>query len=49
MGQLYWQSAIDRDYFTLLGMTVITALMVILGNLLADVLYGVADPRVRYD
>jgi len=49
MGQLYWQSATDRDYFTLLGMTVITALIVILGNLLADVLYGVADPRVRYD
>ena len=49
MGQLFWQSATDRDYFTLLGMTVITAVLVILGNLLADVLYGVADPRVRYD
>jgi len=49
MGQLFWQSATDRDYFTLLGMTVITALLVILGNLLADVLYGVVDPRVRYD
>jgi len=49
MGQLFWQSAADRDYFTLLGMTVITAVLVILGNLLADVLYGIADPRVRYD
>ena len=49
MGQLFWQSATDRDYFTLLGMTVMTAVLVILGNLLADVLYGVADPRVRYD
>jgi peptide/nickel transport system permease protein len=49
MGQLFWQSATDRDYFTLLGMTVFTALLVILGNLLADVLYGVVDPRVRYD
>lgn len=49
MGQLFWQSAIDRDYFTLLGMTVLTACLVILGNLLADVLYGVVDPRVRYD
>ena len=49
MGQLFWQSAIDRDYSTLLGMTVLTAAMVILGNLLADVLYGVVDPRVRYD
>lgn len=49
MGQLFWQSATDRDYFTLLGMTVITAVLVIFGNLLADVLYGVVDPRVRYD
>ncbi|HEV2260921.1 MAG TPA: ABC transporter permease [Candidatus Rubrimentiphilum sp.] len=49
MGQLFWQSATDRDYFTLLGMTVITAVLVILGNLAADVFYGVVDPRVRYD
>lgn len=49
MGQLFWQSATDRDYFTLLGMTVITAMLVIVGNLAADVLYGVVDPRVRYD
>jgi peptide/nickel transport system permease protein len=49
MGQLFWQSAVNRDYFTLLGMTVITALLVVLGNLLSDVLYGVVDPRVRYD
>ncbi|MDQ2872613.1 MAG: ABC transporter permease [Candidatus Eremiobacteraeota bacterium] len=49
MGQLFWQSAVDRDYGTLLGMTVITASLVIAGNLIADILYGVVDPRVRYD
>jgi peptide/nickel transport system permease protein len=49
LGQLFWQSATDRDYATLLGMTVISAVLVILGNLLSDVLYGVVDPRVRYD
>src|SRR5579884_687866 len=49
MGQLFWQSAINRDYATLLGMTVISAVLVVLGNLMADVLYGVFDPRVRYD
>jgi len=49
MGQLYWQSAVDRDYSTLLGMTVLTAVLVIIGNLAADVAYGVVDPRVRYD
>ena len=47
MGQLFWQSAVDRDYSTLLGMTVITAILVIAGNLLADVLYAVVDPRVQ--
>lgn len=49
MGQLFWQSAVNRDYATLLGMTVITGVLVIIGNLLADVLYGVVDPRVRYE
>lgn len=49
MGQLFWQSAVNRDYATLLGMTVFSAVLVVAGNLLADVLYGVVDPRVRYD
>jgi peptide/nickel transport system permease protein len=49
MGQLFWQAAIDRDLNTIVGMTTLTAFMVIIGNLLADVLYGVVDPRVRYD
>ncbi len=49
MGQLFWKSAVDRDYATLLGMTVLTAILVVLGNLIADVLYGIVDPRVRYD
>jgi len=49
MGQLFWESAVDRDYATLLGMTVIAGVLVILGNLAADVLYGFADPRIRYD
>ena len=49
MGQLFWSSAVNRDYATLLGMTVFTAVLVILGNLLSDVLYGIVDPRVRYD
>ncbi len=49
MGQLFWESAVDRDYSTLLGMTVIAGALVVLGNLAADVLYGVVDPRIRYD
>jgi peptide/nickel transport system permease protein len=49
MGQLFWQAATDRDFAILLGMTMITGTLVVLGNLAADVLYGVVDPRVRYD
>jgi peptide/nickel transport system permease protein len=49
MGQLFWKSAINRDFATILGMTVLTGVLVVLGNLLSDVLYGVVDPRVRYD
>lgn len=49
MGQLFWQSAVNRDYATLLGMTVITAVLVVIGNLCADILYGIVDPRVRYE
>lgn len=49
MGQLFWQAALNRDYATLLGMTVITGVLVVAGNLLADILYGVVDPRVRYE
>jgi peptide/nickel transport system permease protein len=48
MGQLFWQSAVNRDYATLLGMTVISAFLVIVGNLFADIMYAVVDPRVRY-
>lgn len=49
MGQLFWQSAVNRDYATLLGMTMMTALLVVLGNLAADVGYALVDPRIRYD
>ncbi|MFO8061254.1 MAG: ABC transporter permease [Bacillota bacterium] len=49
MGRLYWGSVIKRDYPVLMGILVITALLVIAFNLLADFLYAVLDPRIRYD
>jgi peptide/nickel transport system permease protein len=48
MGLLFYQSASYQDYPTLLGITVIVALATVVGSLLADVLYAVLDPRVRY-
>jgi peptide/nickel transport system permease protein len=48
MGLLYWNSALSQDYPVMLGVTMIVGLATIGGNLIADVLYAVADPRVRY-
>jgi peptide/nickel transport system permease protein len=44
---LYFESIRARDYPLVMGLTVATAIITLLASLLADVLYGVADPRVR--
>lgn len=49
IGQLYLQAVLARDYPTVMGLTVVTAIVTLLANLLADVLYAVADPRVRLE
>ena len=36
-----------RDYPLLMGFTMFIALLTVFSNLIADLLYGVADPRVR--
>jgi len=46
-GKVYYDSIQVRDYPLLLGFTMVLALLTLLGNLIADVLYGVADPRIR--
>ncbi|MGH7921698.1 MAG: ABC transporter permease [Candidatus Dormibacteraceae bacterium] len=47
MGLLFWNAANQRDYPVLLGIIVIVGLLTVLGNLLADLLYGWADPRIK--
>jgi len=47
MGQLFYQSAMARDYPVILGILVIGAILTLLGNLIADLAYGLADPRTR--
>ena len=49
LGQFTVDSALIRDYPTLMGLSVIIALSVLFANLLADVAYALADPRIRYD
>jgi peptide/nickel transport system permease protein len=48
MGLAFYQAAVNVDYQTLLGFTVIGTVATIIGNLLADIGYAVLDPRVRY-
>jgi len=48
MGRLGVNAAFSRDYPILLGVTLISSFLVMLGNLIADVLYAVVDPRIRY-
>lgn len=47
MGSTLWLAAQARDVPLVLGVTLVGALAVVLGNLLADLLYAVVDPRVR--
>jgi peptide/nickel transport system permease protein len=49
MGRLFWDAARGRDYPVLLAVVMVNAVLIILCNLLADVLYGLLDPRVKYD
>jgi peptide/nickel transport system permease protein len=49
LGRLFYDAASSRDYPTLMAVTVIGSFLVLMGNLVADLLYGVVDPRVRYD
>ena len=48
MGLLAVNSAFREDIPTLLGVTFVVTIATIVGNLLADILYAVVDPRIRY-
>jgi peptide/nickel transport system permease protein len=46
MGRLFLDSISYRDYPVVMGILMFTAVMVLFGSLIADLLYGVADPRI---
>ncbi|AVM09159.1 diguanylate cyclase [Bacillus velezensis] len=48
LGKLFIDSAFSRDYPVIMAMTVISAVLVVIGNLVADILYAVVDPRIEY-
>lgn len=47
MGRLFLDSISYRDYPVVMGVLMFSATMVLLGSLLADILYAAADPRIR--
>ncbi len=48
MGQLFYQSVMSRDYPVIMGILVIGAVLTLFGNLIADISYSMADPRIKY-
>ena len=48
IGQLAWQAIQVLDIPVIMGTVLITALFIVLGNLLADLVYPLVDPRLRY-
>lgn len=49
LGSFFILSLTSRDYPVLMAMLLMSAVTVITFNLIADVLYGVLDPRIRYN
>lgn len=48
MGRLFYDAIMARDYPVIMGVLVITAFLTLLGNMIADILYAIADPRIRH-
>ena len=49
MGRLFIRSAERSDYDLLMGIILINALLILIFNLGADIMYAILDPRVRYE
>lgn len=48
MGQLFYTGVMSRDYPLVMGILVIGAFLTLIGNLVADICYSIADPRIRH-
>ncbi|PHS29014.1 MAG: oligopeptide transporter permease [Robiginitomaculum sp.] len=49
IGRQFVMGALQRDYTVVMGVVILYASLIIILNLIADLLYGVLDPKVRYD
>ncbi|WP_243292222.1 ABC transporter permease [Bacillus sp. FJAT-47783] len=48
LGLLFIDATFERDYPIIMAITMISAVLVLIGNLIADILYAVTDPRIEY-
>jgi peptide/nickel transport system permease protein len=48
MGRLFFDSLTKRDYPVLMGVLMLGAVLIVIGNLIADLIYGILDPRIKY-
>ncbi len=48
IGLLTWNAAFQRDYPIILGTVMMVGVLTVAGNLIADLLYGLVDPRITY-
>ncbi len=49
MGLLYMDGVTTRDYPLIMGLVLISAFLIVVSNLVTDITYAVADPRIRYE
>jgi peptide/nickel transport system permease protein len=49
MGRLAFQAVLARDYPVIMGTSVFSVFLLLFGNLIADILYGIVDPRIKYE
>lgn len=49
LGRQFVASIAQREYFLLTSLTLIFAILLIIGNLLVDIIYAWLDPRIRFD
>lgn len=49
IGRLFLESIGNRDYPVIMAVSMLSAVAILIGNLFADILYSVVDPRIRYN
>ncbi len=49
IGRLIYDSAVKRDYTVVMGTVLMVSVLTVVANLIADIAYGILDPRIRYE